>query len=180
MRRRAATLVRVALAVTLIGACRDIDAPASPTAVRVATTIGQIVEAGPGSWSYRLAGGELVDVGGTGSSAPPMARLSRALPQPPSSDHVGGLLLVGRDAAGPFYAATDVPKADGCFEIHGAGYLEPGQIHYSTGLVLPLDANVTVTNERGTHPATWLLEADAVCLDASGLVTSIHQLPLGV
>jgi hypothetical protein len=169
----------IVLTVLLIAGCGDVEAPPRPTSSRVPTTIGEIVGNGPSPWSYRLAGGDVIDVGGSGSSAEPMARLSRELPQPPSVDRSGGLLLVGRDAAGAFYAATSGAGADGCYEIHGAGDLEPGRIHYSSGLVLATAPQVTTLDQRDTHPASWLFEFDIVCLDASGRVTSVHQLALG-
>lgn len=165
--------------VLLVAACHDIGAPPRPAAVRVPQTVGQIVRVDPRPWTFLLDDGRLIEVGGTESSAEPMTRLTRELPSGPSSAGAGGLLLVGRDAAGPFYAATSGPRSDGCFELHGDGYLEPGRVHLSSGLALELAPDATVRNERDTHDPSWLLDFDRVCVGRDGRVVSVVQLPLG-
>lgn len=52
-------------------------------------------------------------------------------------------------------------------------------LHLSSGLVLPFAPDVEHQNDRTYYDPAWLLAHDHVCLDEDGVVTSIHQLPLG-
>jgi hypothetical protein len=123
--------------------------------------------------AYRLEDGTVVDMGGPNSSAAPAARLG----QPYISD--GSLLLFGEDAQGRFYAGTRPRDEKGCFAIYGPGYIDPGRIHYSSGLVVPFAEDIELKNERDHIDHTWLFEFDVVCLNEAGQVTVIDQRSLG-
>ena len=158
--------------------CTDVKAPPLPSRSRIPTIVGRIEGWGIANTSYRLDTGEVVRVyedPSTGLAAAEL--LSETWASFPSSDHAGGLVLAGEDADGRFYAATE-PEAGGCFQLRGQGYIEPGQVHLSSGLVLAFATGFTRQNDRGYYDASWLLDFDVICLDDRGLVTSIRQLPL--
>ena len=172
-------LARALLFGLVVLGCTDVSAPPMPSGSRIPTIVGRIEGWGPNNTGYRLEGGQVVDIGADASTGAPAAkRLSSTMESFPDSDFRGGLLLAGEDADGRFYAATE-PEADGCFEIHGQGYIEPGQVHLSSGLVLAFSTGFTRRNDRGYYDASWLLDFDLICLDHQGRITSIHQLPLG-
>jgi len=181
---RLPTASRVLLAgVVLIGlvvlGCSDVKAPPAPTTSRIPTIVGRIEGWGVANTGYRLDTGEVVGVAADPSTGAPSAELLSATQISfPSSDHAGGLLLAGEDADGHFYAATE-PEANGCFLVRGQGYIEPGQVHLSSGLVLAFATGFTRQNDRGFYDASWLLDFDFICLDGRGRVTYIRQLPLG-
>jgi hypothetical protein len=50
----------------------------------------------------------------------------------------------------------------------GQGYIESGQIHLSSGLILPFAAEMTRKNDRGYYDPSWLLAFDVICLDLEG------------
>lgn len=179
--RLAILLVRMALGGFLVVGCwpyANPTAPPTPAAARIPTIVGQIGGWAPDNVSYRLEGGDVVDVGGPGSSAAPAALLSDTRIWMPSSDSAGGLLLFGEDADGRFYAATQ-PDEGGCFLVRGQGYIEPDRVHLSSGLVLFYAADLDRHNGRGRGDPSWLLSFDSICLNGDGRVTFINQLPLG-
>ena len=160
------------------GACDEIDPPPRPAMTRVATTVGRLADITAGNSGYVLTDGTVVVIGQAGS--PDRARrMSESDVWLPSVDAPGGLLLYGEDDAGSFYAATLPPDGTGCFGLRALGYIETDRLHLSTGLVLPFAEDVERRNDRGYYDPAWLLAADYVCLDEDGVVTSIHQLPLG-
>ena len=169
----------VLVAVSLAACYGDPDPPPRPTETRVATSVGQIVERLPDDGRYVLTDGTVVDIGTPESSGPRATKLTETDVWSPSVDAPGGLLLYGTDDAGAFYGATMPPDDAGCFGVRGVGYVEDDRLHLSSGLVLLFAAGVEVRNDRAQFDPAWLLDFDRVCLDATGAVTSVHQLPLG-
>jgi hypothetical protein len=168
VRRLVLPLVAVVAVVGCIGAY-DVKAPPVPNTTRTPTIIGV---AGPESDGvYRLEDGTIVDVGGPRSSAAPAALLGEEF------HGAGSLLLFGEDAQGRFYAAARARDEQGCFRIYGGtGYIDPGRIHYSSGLVVPFAEGIKRKNNRDHIDHTWLFEFDLVCLNEAGQVTLIEQL----
>lgn len=161
-------LVAVVAVVGCIGAY-DVKAPPAPNTIRTPTIIGVAGRESDGV--YRLEDGTIVDVGGPRSSAAPAALLGQEF----SGD--GSLLMLGEDAQGRFYAATRARDEQGCFRIYGGpGYIDPGRIHYSSGLVVPFAEDIKRENERDHIDHTWLFDFDLVCLNEAGQVTLIEQL----
>ncbi|HEV8547247.1 MAG TPA: hypothetical protein VGQ64_13200 [Candidatus Limnocylindrales bacterium] len=169
----------IVLGLLFAGCWGDIKAPPSPAESRAPTIVGRIVGWGEPNVSYLLDTGVVVDPSGTGSSASTTATLLSDHGAQWSPDRPGGLLLAGEDADGRFYAAAEF-ETDGCFRIRGQGYIESGQIHLSSGLILAFAPEMTRKNDRGYYDPSWLLAFDVICLDPEGRVISIHQLPLGV
>jgi len=165
-------LVAVAAVVGCIGVY-DIKAPPLPSTTRTPTIIGVIAGRESNTDTYRLADGTLIDVGGPNSSAIPAELLS----QPSGGD--GSLLLFGEDERGRFYAATRRRDERRCVSIYGQGYIDPGRIHYSSGLVVPFAEDIERKNERDHIDHTWLFDFDLVCLNEAGQVTLIDQHSLG-
>jgi hypothetical protein len=163
------------LALTLVASCgHDPEAPPKPTASRVATIVGKIVDWAEPNVSYRLDTGDVVEIFSREPGSPSIAmRLTDTNASP------GGLLLAGSDDLGPFYGATR-PEERGCLGVRGQGYLERDQIHLSSGLVLTFADDMVLTDQRGQLPDEWLLDFDLVCLDEDGKVKSITQVGLGV
>jgi hypothetical protein len=169
-------------AIAALGCQGDPDPPPIPTSIRTASIIGQVVDYAPDGGGYVLDDGRVVELGLQASSEERPTLMSRTNVAMPSGGAPGGLLMFGNDQAGAFYAATLPPDAVGCFALGAEGYIEDGQMHLSSGLVLPFAPGMTRINDRDARyvDPTWLLDFDAICLDAEGSVTSIHQLPLGV
>jgi len=163
------------LAAWLVATCgRDPDPPPKPTASRVATIVGKVVDWAEPNVSYRLDTGDVVELFSREPGSPSgVMRLTETGAYP------GGLLLAGSDDLGPFYGATR-PEERGCLSVRGQGYLERDQLHLSSGLVLPFADDMVLTDQRGQLPDEWLLDADWVCLDEHGKVKSITQVGLGV
>jgi hypothetical protein len=177
-------LLTVAIGGVSVACYGEVHAPPSPATSRVPIIVGQVLSIGPDDVTYRLTGDRLVTLGVPAPGATPsVLLLSDTRVARPASAGTGGLLLYGEDAAGAFWAGTDAPDADGCFRLRGQGFIEPGKIHLSSGLVLDLTAdgkpwlNGRAANQAGP---TWILAFDIVCLDRDGHVTFINQLPLGV
>ena len=152
--------------------------PPLPQADRIPTVIGRIVDREAGSNTYELAGGESVELVPRGTGPDAAALLSGTDIWLPDVGRPGGLLLVGEDAGGRFYAATQ-PLEDGCYVMRGEGYVEPERIHLSSGLVLAKAAAFELRSDRSQLEPSWILSFDHICLDPEGRVTSVWQLPLG-
>jgi len=176
------TIALATVVAVVAAACYAVKAPPVPSAERVPTVIGQIVAVTAGQ-AYQLSNGESVAVRDAAGSSIREQLGSDAGFLPESNGPEGGLILAGQDANGEFYAATRSPRGDGCFEIRGPGYLQLDRkrVHLSTGLVLELADDVRVLNDRPANAVdpSWLFETDDICLDAAGVVTSIHQEALG-
>ena len=171
-----ATLVLLAVLGLVVVACYDIKPPPVPSAERVPTIVGQIVAVLPNG-RFELATDDVIDIRDQAYGGGTRTRLGRDTGSPPDTDgSPGGLILAGEDSLGRFFAATRPPE-EGCFRIFGSGYLQldRNRVLLSSGLVLQLKPGFTVENDRPTIATEWLFEADTICLDASGNVTSIHQ-----
>jgi hypothetical protein len=63
--------------------------------------------------------------------------------------------------------------------MRGEGYIDPGRIHLSSGLVLPKAAGFEQRSDRSDAEPSWILSFDHICLDPEGRVKSVWQLALG-
>jgi hypothetical protein len=173
--------VFVLLAVLALAACGRAGPPPVPTQNRHPDFIGRITawaseEGGRTRLSLRSDAGELLDVSLrlVPTAADDGWLTTRLTPASVETDLLedggvrdGALVLYGEDDEGIFYGVARPSRS--CFEIsfgvQEGAYLEGGDVHLVTGLVLEsaLDAP--------RRPNDWPLRSgDSVCLDALGTV----------